>query len=56
MVEETLELPKIGFVEPKFKKDVGSLYLADIGVPASLYTQLGLDHQTLFINKSGIRI
>ena len=48
----TLALPKTGLVNPNAKKCVGDLYMADIGVPPDLYTELGLEPQSLFINKS----
>lgn len=37
----TLALPKVGLM--KAKDAVGKLYLADIGVPLEVYTQLGID-------------
>lgn len=39
----TLALPKTGFRRPAAAAACGDLYLADIGVPAALYAQLGVD-------------
>jgi NAD(P)H-hydrate epimerase len=39
----TLALPKTGLFSHEAKHHVGELYLADIGVPSSLYARLGLD-------------
>ncbi len=36
----TLALPKAGLRAPAAAEHVGELYLADIGVPPGLYTQL----------------
>ncbi len=44
----TLALPKTGLVEPGVEDVVGSLYLADIGVPAELYGQMGMEMGPLF--------
>lgn len=53
----TLALPKSGFVEPAASDRIGELYLADIGVPAELYEQLGLKLQDpLFKSSDLIRI
>ncbi|MBC8346216.1 MAG: NAD(P)H-hydrate epimerase [Candidatus Marinimicrobia bacterium] len=52
----TLALPKTGLSDPEAKKCVGDLYLADIGVPPGLYSQLGLPNQFLFKDKSIIKI
>lgn len=38
----TLALPKSGLLEPAAQPYVGKLYLADIGIPQSLYAQMGL--------------
>ena len=38
----TLALPKHGFRQPAAAAACGDLYLADIGVPAALYAQLGV--------------
>ncbi len=44
----TLALPKIGLLGPEASSNTGRLYLADIGLPASLYARLGLDIGPLF--------
>lgn len=44
----TLALPKTGLLQPTARPYVGRLYLADIGVPAALYQQLGLDVGPIF--------
>ncbi len=38
----TLALPKKGLFKPEIKKQVGQLYLADIGVPLQLYHKMGM--------------
>lgn len=38
----TLALPKTGLLEKEARRVTGTLYLADIGVPAALYEQMGL--------------
>lgn len=47
----TLALPKRGLLVEGAKSYVGDLYLADIGIPPSLYEELGLDVGNIF-NKS----
>ncbi len=44
----TLALPKQGLLEPEAKNFIGDLYVADIGVPPSLYHRIGLGEQMLF--------
>jgi NAD(P)H-hydrate epimerase len=44
----TLALPKHGFRQPAAAAACGDLYLADIGVPAALYAQLGVAVPALF--------
>jgi NAD(P)H-hydrate epimerase len=44
----TLALPKRGLLEPAGAGPTGRLYLADIGLPAALYAQLGIDVGPLF--------
>jgi len=48
MATMTLGLPKTGLLNPNTRDWVGDLYLADIGVPPSLYKHLGLSPQPLF--------
>jgi NAD(P)H-hydrate epimerase len=48
----TLALPKTGFALPPTRQRLGRLYLADIGVPPSLYQRLGLDVAPLFAESS----
>ena len=52
----TLALPKIGLVKPEVKKVVGTLYLADIGVPDFLYKEMEIDITPLFLNDSIIKL
>ncbi|MEE9166196.1 MAG: NAD(P)H-hydrate epimerase [Candidatus Neomarinimicrobiota bacterium] len=52
MATVTLALPKTGLREPKAKECVGDLFLADIGVPPSLYKHLGLPPQYLFTQET----
>ncbi len=44
----TLALPKTGFEKDEVRSAVGSLYLADIGVPPELYQRLGIEVGLLF--------
>lgn len=44
----TLALPKTGFRQPEAATACGDLYLADIGVPAALYDQVGVVAPALF--------
>lgn len=44
----TLALPKTGLLQPGAAAHVGTLYLADIGVPDALYQRLGLDVGPIF--------
>ncbi len=44
----TLALPKIGLFEENARKAVGKLFLADIGIPPSLYQQIGIPVEALF--------
>jgi NAD(P)H-hydrate epimerase len=44
----TLALPKIGLLLPEASKFVGRLYLADIGIPLSLYQELNLGVDSIF--------
>ena len=44
----TLALPKPGLLTPAGAGRAGRLYLADIGLPAALYRQLGIDVGPLF--------
>ena len=52
----TLALPKTGLGKSKAKDFVGSLYLADIGVPPALYREIGLDVGSIFIHHSLISL
>lgn len=53
----TLALPKRGFLEPAAKPYLGELYLADIGVPPSLYASaLGLPVGPLFAREEILRL
>lgn len=44
----TLALPKTGLLQPGAAAHVGTLYLADIGVPDALYRRMGLDIGPIF--------
>ena len=44
----TLALPKAGLLRPGAERFVGTLYLADIGVPGEVYSRLGLAPGPLF--------
>jgi NAD(P)H-hydrate epimerase len=44
----TLALPKPGLLAAAGAGHIGKLYLADIGLPAALYAQLGIDAGPLF--------
>jgi NAD(P)H-hydrate epimerase len=46
----TLALPKNGLLKAEAKKVVGSLYLADIGVPDTLYREMGIEVPQIFNN------
>jgi NAD(P)H-hydrate epimerase len=54
----TLALPKVGLLAPEAADQVGELYLADIGVPASLYAGPGLNLaiEPIFARSEIIRI
>jgi NAD(P)H-hydrate epimerase len=52
----TLGLPKQGLMVPEARKVVGELYLADIGIPATVYRDLGLDLINPFPNAPIIRL
>lgn len=48
----TLALPKIGLLKQEAKPFVGSLFLADISVPAALYREINLDVEHIFTRDS----
>jgi len=52
----TLALPKNGFQMPNAKDYLGWLHLCDIGIPAELYHELGLDVGYLFKEEKLLRI
>jgi NAD(P)H-hydrate epimerase len=52
----TLALPKMGLMSDEAGPYVGDLYLADIGVPSSLYHRIGLDIGLLFEEDTIIRV
>jgi NAD(P)H-hydrate epimerase len=52
----TLALPKAGLSAPGVEAHVGELYLADIGVPPSLYAALGLEVGPLFAKENIVRL
>jgi NAD(P)H-hydrate epimerase len=54
----TLALPKVGLRTPGVEKQVGELYLADIGVPAELYAEpaLGIHVGPIFSQDEIVRL
>lgn len=52
----TLALPKVGLLQSEARPYVGELYVADIGVPPSLYSRLGLAPMQLFAEGPLVRI
>ncbi len=52
----TLALPKVGLLQSEARPYVGELYVADIGVPPSLYSRLGLALPLLFARGPLVRI
>jgi NAD(P)H-hydrate epimerase len=52
----TLALPKKGLLKQKARSVVGSLYLADIGVPNVLYKELGIEVEPMFIQDTIIKL
>ncbi len=55
-VTMTLALPKTGLLAARARPHVGDLYLADIGVPPSLYASLNLDVGPIFASHDLIRL
>ncbi|MCH8068464.1 MAG: NAD(P)H-hydrate epimerase, partial [Candidatus Marinimicrobia bacterium] len=56
MATMTLALPKKGLMSSNAKKYVGELFLADIGIPPSLYKKLGLSSSPLFTEETILRL
>jgi NAD(P)H-hydrate epimerase len=52
----TLALPKVGLRAPEARAVVGELYLADIGVPPSVYAGLGHAVGPIFARASTLRL
>lgn len=52
----TLALPKAGLLAASARSAVGTLYLADIGIPPRLYTRLGLTVGAIFERDGIVRI
>lgn len=52
----TLALPKQGLLKENARSHVGSLYLADIGIPGELYKELGFDIENIFQDGSIIKL
>ena len=52
----TLALPKTGLLMPGARDVVDTLYLADIGIPPSLYTAIGLEVPPLFSRDTIVRL
>ena len=51
-----LALPKLGTMQGEGKRFAGALYLADIGIPASVFRELGVELQTIFATGSLLRL
>jgi NAD(P)H-hydrate epimerase len=52
----TLALPKAGYRQAEAAAACGDLYLADIGIPAALYEQMGIVTPLLFARDSIVRL
>jgi len=53
----TLALPKTAYLQPEVQKRAGRIFLGDIGVPPSLYQELGItSHKSPFVNDSIVRL
>lgn len=52
----TLALPKTGLLADSARPFVGDLYLADIGVPPSLYRKLAIDVGPIFADDAILRV
>ncbi len=52
----TLALPKQGLLKENARSYIGSLYLADIGIPGALYEELGLDIEDIFQHENIIKL
>ncbi len=52
----TLALPKTGLLAPSARPVVGELYVADIGIPATVYARLGLTIPPLFAQREIVRL
>jgi NAD(P)H-hydrate epimerase len=52
----TLALPKPGLVNPTGRHWVGELYLADIGIPADVYTSVGVTVGPIFARADLLRL
>ncbi len=52
----TLALPKAGLLQPDALPYVGDLYLADISVPAALYSELGFSVPAMFDEGPLVRV
>ena len=52
----TLALPKTGLAAATAEHVVGTVYLADIGVPSRIYTELGLFVPPLFLGNPYIQL
>lgn len=52
----TLALPKEGLGDPSARGAVGSLYVADIGVPSCAYERLGIQVGPVFARDDILRL
>jgi len=52
----TLALPKRGLMVEAARKYVGELYVADIGIPPELYSEMGLKVEAMFSTGSLLRV
>lgn len=52
----TLALPKTGLLKPEAKAATGELYLADISVPISLYSEMDLNVSPIFTHDTLVKL
>jgi NAD(P)H-hydrate epimerase len=52
----TLALPKKGLLKNEAREYIGKLYLADIGIPPSLYKEIGIEVGNIFKDEAIVRI
>jgi NAD(P)H-hydrate epimerase len=52
----TLALPKRGLLSDSGRRRAGTIYLADIGLPAALYRRAGLEFSDPFVDGRVVRL